>query len=280
MAMLVQGSQGSKVIKVQQRLGIRADGDYGPQTKATVKAWQKANGLPPTGVVDSDTWNRMFDSVADVEVTPQAAPPTQPEAVPQTRTFDIIFKDHLPPSVIAELSTIVKLGGDTNLKMAHFLAQCAHESGDFKLVQENLKYSAARLQQIFPKYFPGDLEAEYAGKPEKIASRVYADRLGNGNEASGDGWKYRGRGYIQLTGKSNYQAFSAFIGEDCVANPDLVATKYPLASAGFFFQRNDLWDLCLDRSDATVEKITRKVNGGTHGLEDRIAKFRHFNSLL
>jgi putative chitinase len=103
----------------------------------------------------------------------------------------------------------------------------------------------------------------------------------NGNEASKDGWKFRGRGYIQLTGKANYTGFTKFIGEDCVANPDLVATKYPLASAAFFFDSNKLWSICdLGASDDVVTKVTKRVNGGTIGLADRIKHFKEYYSLL
>jgi len=275
---LVVGSQGSEVIRLQQRLDIKADGYYGSKTKAAVRNWQRANKLPVTGIVERDMWDRLFDNVPDVEPPNVEAAIVQPQP-PQDPLDGLSVR--VPKEVIAELRKImIKVGADTNLKLAHFLAQCAHESGDFKVLVENLNYSATRLQQVFPKYFPGDLEQSYANKPEKIASRVYASRMGNGDEASGDGWKYRGRGFIQLTGKSNYQAFSDFIGEDCVANPDLVATKYPLASAGFFFQRNKIWDLCKDQSDQSVAAVTKKVNGGTNGLDDRIKNFKSFNELL
>jgi len=121
----------------------------------------------------------------------------------------------------------------------------------------------------------------YAHNPQKIGSRVYANRMGNGDEASGDGFTYRGRGYIQLTGKNTYQAFSGFIGEDCVADPALVATKYPLASAAFFFNSNNIWAIC-DRgaNDATVTSVTKAVNGGTHGLAERIQNFNVFIKAL
>lgn len=189
----------------------------------------------------------------------------------------------LPISVMTEVDTLVeKYGVDSPLRLSHFLAQCAHESGNFKFLTENLNYSADGLLKIFPKYFKDKATADlYARKPEKIANRVYANRMGNGDEASGDGFKFRGRGYIQLTGKDNYKAFSDFIGEDCVANPDLVATKYPLASAAFFFQKNKLWDIC-DKGATTevVTLVTKRVNGGTHGLDDRISKFTTFNSIL
>ena len=276
---LVVGSQGDRVIKLQQRLNIKADGYYGSKTKEAVRNWQRANKLPVTGVVELDMWDRLFDQVPDVEPQSVVEATIKPIAPPQDPLDGLSVR--VPKEVIAELRKImIKVGADTTLKLAHFLAQCAHESGDFKVLVENLNYSATRLQQVFAKYFPGDLEQSYAHKPEKIASRVYADRMGNGDEASQDGWKYRGRGFIQLTGKSNYKAFSDFIGEDCVANPDLVATKYPLASAGFFFQRNKIWDLCKDRSDQSVAAVTKKVNGGTNGLDDRIKNFKSFNDIL
>lgn len=168
------------------------------------------------------------------------------------------------------------------LRLAHFMAQIAHESGDFKFVAENLNYSADSLLRVFPKYFKDKATADrYARKPEMIGSRVYGGRMGNGDEASKEGFKFRGRGYLQLTGKDNYKAFSDFIKEDCVANPDLVSTKYPMDSAIWFFDRNKLWDIC-DRGagDDIVTLVTRRVNGGTIGLSHRIQEFKKFHSLL
>jgi putative chitinase len=135
---------------------------------------------------------------------------------------------------------------------------------------------------IFPKYFQDEATAkQYERQPQKIANRVYANRMSNGDEASGDGWKYRGRGYIQTTGKSNYLLFDAVVPENIVENPDLVATKYPLASAGFFFNRNNLWAICdKGGTDDVITSVTKKVNGGIHGLDDRIAKFKLYKSLL
>ena len=160
------------------------------------------------------------------------------------------------------------------IRAAHFFAQTSHETGGFKAFSENLNYSAQGLQGIFGKYFPGNLEESYARQPEKIANRVYADRMGNGNEASGDGWKYRGRGALQLTGKANYEAFAKYLGTDeVVTNPDLVATKYAFESAMFFFERNKLWAICDQGiNDAAILALTKRINGGTHGLEDRKAK--------
>jgi putative chitinase len=162
----------------------------------------------------------------------------------------------------------------TPVRAAHFFAQTAHETGGFKAFSENLNYSAQGLQGIFGKYFPGTLEESYARQPEKIANRVYASRMGNGDEASGDGWKYRGRGALQLTGKANYEAFAKYLGNDEVlTNPDTVATKYAFESAMFFFERNKLWAIC-DKgiNDAAILELTKRINGGTHGLDDRKTK--------
>ena len=168
------------------------------------------------------------------------------------------------------------------LRLAHFLAQCSHESGNFTALKENLNYSSKGLMTIFHKYFPTEaLAKQYERQPEKIGSRVYANRNGNGDEASKEGFTFRGRGYIQLTGKVNYKAFSDFIKEDCVANPDLVATKYPLSSAAFFFTKNKIWEIC-DKGSTTdiITSVTKKVNGGTNGLDDRIKHFNEYYKLI
>jgi len=189
----------------------------------------------------------------------------------------------LPQAVLNELPLVMeKFGISNSTRLSHFLSQVAHESGNFKFVNENLNYGAKGLMSIFKKYFPTEaLAVSYERKAEKIANKVYASRMGNGNEASGEGYKFRGRGYIQLTGKDNYKAFSDFIGEDCVANPDLVATKYPLTSAAFFFHKNKLWDICdKGHSHDVVTAVTKRVNGGIIGLDDRIKHFEEYNNLL
>ena len=191
------------------------------------------------------------------------------------------LKGHVPDTVIAQIPDVMqKFGIDTPVELAHFLAQCGHESGGFRVVNENLNYSAKGLQGIFKKYFPTPTLAEqYQRKPEKIANRVYGNRMGNGDEASGEGFKFRGRGYIQLTGKQNYTAFGKAIGIDIAANPDLVATKYPLLSAAWFFSKNCLAK-CKDASDASVLAVTKCVNGGTIGLADRQKHFKEYYQLL
>ena len=162
------------------------------------------------------------------------------------------------------------------IRAAHFFAQTAHETGGFKAFSENLNYSADGLNKIFPKYFKNagrDANA-FARNPEKIANVVYASRMGNGDIESGDGWKYRGRGALQLTGKSNYEAFAKYLDHnEVLENPDLVATKYAFESAMFFFERNKLWTICDQGiNDAAILALTKRINGGTHGLEDRKAK--------
>jgi putative chitinase len=160
-------------------------------------------------------------------------------------------------------------------RAAHFFAQTAHESGGFKAFAENLNYGAAGLTGIFKKYFPTNEKALlYERKPEKIANLVYASRMGNGDEASGDGYKFRGRGALQLTGKDNYKVFSEYLKKpEIMTNPDLVATEYAFESAIFFFDRNKLWDIC-DKgvNKDTILALTKRINGGTHGLADREEK--------
>ena len=145
-----------------------------------------------------------------------------------------------------------------------------------------MNYSAKGLRTVFGKYFPTEAKAlEYQRKPEKIANLVYGGRMGNGPEVSGEGFKYRGRGYIQLTGKTNYQAFDKVVTEDITTTPDLVATKYPLLSAAWFWNSRAL-NTFADKGalDADVTAVTKKVNGGTNGLQDRIEKFKKFHSVL
>jgi putative chitinase len=275
---LKNGSKGDDVKKLQEKLGVEAIGTFGPKTEAAVKSWQKANGLKDDGIVGDATWAKLFGKSA-----PAATVVKEDVVIPSGGPLNIEkLKGHIPDTVLAQIpDTAAKFNITNNLRLAHFLSQCGHESGGFKAVSENLNYSADGLKKIFGKYFPGNLNESYAKQPEKIASRVYGNRMGNGDEASKEGYKFRGRGYIQLTGKANYTKFTQFIGEDCVSNPDLVATKYPLASAAFFFDSNKLWAIC-DRGadDATVTSVTKRVNGGTLGLSDRIKHFKEYYNLL
>ena len=168
-------------------------------------------------------------------------------------------------------------------RAAHFFGQTAHETGGFKAFSENLNYSSKGLMGIFKKYFADTaVAAKYERKPEQIANRVYASRMGNGDEASGDGWKYRGRGALQLTGKANYEAFAKWLNKpELLASPDSVAAEHAFDSARFFFDRNKLWDIC-DKgvNDETILALTKRINGGTHGLEDRASRTKQYYSWL
>jgi putative chitinase len=273
MALLKNGSTGDLVKKLQSKLGLATDGDFGPGTEKALKAWQQANGLTADGIAGDAT-------LAKLGITETIAPVA---TIPASEFKLAALKGHVPDVVIAQIpSTAVKFGITTPLRLAHFLAQCGHESGGFKAVTENLNYGAKGLVGTFKKYFPTiTVATPYERKPEKIANKVYASRMGNGPESSGEGFKFRGRGYIQLTGKDNYTAFDKTVEDDILANPDLVATKYPLASAGFFFKSNSLWTVCDKGSDtATVTAVTKRVNGGTIGLEDRIKHFKEYYALL
>ena len=192
------------------------------------------------------------------------------------------LKGHIPDTVIDQIPEIeTKFEINTPLRLAHFLAQAGHESGGFKALNENLNYGAKGLLGTFKKYFTPDTAALYERKPEKIANLVYANRMGNGDKASGDGYRFRGRGYIQLTGKDNYSAFDKTVDENILENPDLVATKYPLASAAWFFHKNGLQKIADEgATDVVVTKVTKKVNGGTIGLPDRIKHFNEYYKLL
>ena len=193
------------------------------------------------------------------------------------------LKGHIPDKVIEQIPDVMqKFEINTPLRLAHFLAQCGHESGGFRLTKENLNYSAKGLQGIFKKYFPTEVKAkEYERKPEKIANLVYGNRMGNGIESTGDGAKYCGRGYIQLTGKDNYTAFGTAINEDIAVNPQWVAEKYALLSAAWFFNKNKLHIIADEgASDLVVTKVTKRVNGGIIGLPDRIKHFKEYHTLL
>ena len=204
------------------------------------------------------------------------------------------LKGVIPDGIMTQLQNIQTVFNiNTPLRMTHFLAQMAQESGDFKKPApvESLSYSAQRMAEVWPNRYaidpkvkpfqPNDQAKKLANNDVALGNNVYANRNGNGDEASGDGYKYRGRGYIQLTGKANYKSFSDFIHVDCVANPGLVATDYALASAAHFFTKNNIWSICdKGAADSVVADVTLRVNGGTTGLPERTAKFKQFFALL
>jgi putative chitinase len=167
---------------------------------------------------------------------------------------------------------------NTSLRVAAFIAQCAHESSGFKTVIENLNYSAAGLRAVFPTHFAAGEEDAYARHPERIANRVYANRMGNGDENSGDGWKYRGRGAIQVTGRGNYRLFGAGIGFDTLLAPETLETPhYAVISAGWFWSSHSL-NSYADARDFLG--ITKRINGGVNGLADRQQRYNRLLAYL
>ena len=163
-------------------------------------------------------------------------------------------------------------------RVAGFLAQVGHESGGLRFTVENLNYRADALTRVWPSRFPPGIAESYAMQPERIANRAYADRMGNGNEASGDGWKYRGRGLIQLTGADNYADFSLSADNEALSDPDSVAEPELAAlSAGWFWSRNGL-NALADAKD--IVGMTRRINGGTNGLDDRQMRYSRLISVL
>jgi putative chitinase len=273
------GSTGDDVKKLQELLGVDAIGKFGPKTEAAVKGWQSANGLTADGIVGDATWSKMFASKVEIAQVAIAQPTVQ------NSTFNLgKLKGHVPQAVIDQIpDTAARFGITNTLRLAHFLSQTSHETGEFRAFSENLNYGSKGLLTIFGKYFKTIEKAKaYERKPEKIANLVYSNRMGNGPESSGEGWKYRGRGALQTTGKFNYQDFANFMGmPEIMNNPDIVATKYALASAGFFFKKNNLWTICdQGASEEVIKKLTKHINGGQNGISDRIKHFKEFYHLL
>ena len=275
--LLRKGDNNEQVKQLQVKLHLDPVGNFGPKTEEAVKLWQSTHGLTADGIVGDKTWAMIMGE--------EEHPQVQQAVVVSNSTGLKLekLKGHIPDAVIAMIPAVAqKFQIDSALRLAHFLAQCGHESGGFRLTKENLNYSAKGLMGIFKKYFPTEaLANQYARQPEKIANKVYGNRMGNGSEASGEGAKFCGRGYIQLTGKDNYTAFGKSIGEDVCANPQVVAEKYALLSAAWFFNKNGLHKMADGgATDAVVTSITKRVNGGTIGLADRIKHFKEYYHLL
>ena len=274
--LLKKGDNNESVKQLQIKLGLEPIGNFGPKTEEAVKAFQSKNGLTADGIVGPTTWAKIMGD--NVPTTTPSTPIVSSGPLKLEK-----LKGHIPDAVIAMIpDTAAKFQINTPLRLAHFLAQCGHESGGFRATQENLNYSAKGLMGTFKKYFPTEALANaYQRNPQKIANKVYANRMANGDEASGDGYKFRGRGYIQLTGKDNYTQFGNSIGENITSNPDVVSGKYALLSAAWFWSKNGLNKLADGgATDAVVTSITKRVNGGTIGLADRIKHFKEYYHLL
>lgn len=210
-----------------------------------IKIFQKNNGLDDDGVIGPITIRKMY------------------------AVFGIIIKEHF----------------------AHFLGQLSHETGGFESSVENLNYSAQGMANTWPSRYaidpkakvkvPNALAYKLQRNPEAIANNCYANRMGNGNEASGDGWKYRGRGGIMLTGEEQYRLMSIEYNDpEILSNPDIVATKYYFEAAIFYFKQKNLWRLCNQVNPASIAALTLKINGGYIGLEHRAKETMKFYSLV
>jgi putative chitinase len=175
-------------------------------------------------------------------------------------------------------AAMAEFGIDSQRRIAGFLAQCAHESGVFSVTVENLNYSAPGLLSVFPKYFDRDSAAAYARQPERIANRVYANRMGNGAESSGDGWRFRGRGLIQLTGKTNYQNCGAGLGRDLIADPRYLELPEGAARSAGWYWRSRAINRAADADDIVL--MTKLVNGGSHGLKERTEYYNNAKRVL
>ena len=198
----------------------------------------------------------------------------------ENKLSQIITNNHYVNDWYTALNTLLPdYDINTVPRVAAFIAQCAHESGGFKMLKENLNYRAVTLRKIFPKYFPTDAMAEqYAGKQELIANKVYGGRMGNGDESSGDGFRYCGRGLIQLTGKNNYMAFAESIETPVEEIPEFLGTfEGAVQSACWFWETNNL-NQWADKGD--ILTLTKRINGGLIGLDDRKAKIAKAISVL
>ena len=280
--LLKRGDNNANVKTLQLKLGLEPIGNYGPNTEAAVKKWQLANGLPVDGIIGNIAWNKLMGIMPVIKAE---LIKTDIKPVPSKTNIMKLdkLKGHIPDDVFNMIpDTVLKFEINTPLRLAHFLSQCSHESNGFKVKNENLNYSSKGLLTIFKKYFPSAiLAAKYEKKPAMIANKVYSSRMGNGDEKSGDGYKFRGRGYIQLTGKQNYTLFGKSINEDICETPDKISTDYPLLSAAWFFTINGLHKIAdTGATDLVVKRITERINGGTIGLDDRIKEFKIFYSLL
>lgn len=247
-------------IRVGQKLVIPADSN-GQENSGVIPVSESHSAAPTTPKADANI-EQLITAVQLKQIMPYAKQAN-------------IDKYVDPLNVLMAYSNI-----NTPLRIAHFIAQLAHESASFNTVVENLNYSASALRKVFGKYFKTDEMAnEYARKPEKIANRVYADRMENGDEASGDGWRYRGRGLIQLTGKANYRKCSDDIGVNILNNPDMVANnpRMTVVVATWFWTKGDL-NKWADKDD--VFTITKRINGGTNGLPDRRKHLAHAKAVL
>ena len=276
--LLKNGSTGDLVKKIQEKLGLTADGSFGQGTENAVKNWQSKNGLTPDGIVGDQTLTKM--GITGTQSTTLTDGPVNFESL----------KGKVPSAILEILpAAFSKYGIDTALKASHFLSQISHESGDFTIKTESLYYETpSRIVDIWPSRFNLDGSAgkknanDYVLNEQKLASVVYDGRMGN--DKPGDGYTFRGAGFLQLTGKDAFKGYAAYIGKSLEETANLIRTDnyYALDAA--------LWEYCISMklnavaeqgtSIDVVKKITKVVNGGYIGLDDRIAEFNKYYSLL
>ena len=285
METIKRGSKNESVKQLQEKLNklgykLDVDGIFGGDCQNAVTDFQRKQGLDADGVVGSGTWTALEKALKSAAKPPAASPSGTAQSGTAGKMIDKDTLSKIMPNanqadIDRYLSAInaglARYNINTPLRIAHFIAQIAHESGSFKFSSENLNYSASALRSVFGKYFKTDEEANaYARNPEKIANRVYGGRMGNGDESTGEGWKYRGRGLIQLTGKENYRNCALTIGINIDVEPQKLADNPEAAvlAAGWFWDARKLNDHA-DKDD--VLTITKRINGGTHGLDDRKA---------
>jgi putative chitinase len=274
------------VVTLQQAVGATpSDGVFGPTTEARLRQFQRANGLVPDGIAGPATW----DAIDNPRPLPapnsngrgggNGAATAANGAGGLAVTADMLASvaPRTPRSVLEALAApmsaaCARFGINTPVRLAAFLSQCAHESGGFMRREENLSYRAERLMKVWPKRFPSlEVARQYARMPEKLANNVYAGRMGNGDARSGDGWRFRGRGFKQLTGRSNYTAFAHAIGKDLDDVPDyILSDEGACLSAGWFWSSNKL-NSFADKRD--IRTLTERINGGLIGLNERAALF-------
>ena len=266
------GSKGNFVLQLQTALHVKSKtGFFGNITKNAVIAFQQKNKLTPDGIVGAKTWYAIF---------PTLAPPPINHF---NKNLDLQkLKGIVPDEVISTLNNLHLFTAEPEyLHVVHFLAQAHHESAGWTRKDENLNYSAAGLKRVFHKYFKDSEFSTYAKKPKAIANRVYANRMGNGDETSGDGWKHRGLGWIQSTGKTNHKRFGDWIGKDIVNNPELIEMQYPTEASLFFFTDNDIWDITeKGTTDNVIREVTRIINPALRGLTARLTLFRYYQKVL
>lgn len=282
------GSNGEAVKEIQKALGLNADGDFGNNTDKAVKEYQTKNGLTPDGVIGNITAAKLGVDLSKYE-TPVSTPiPVVEEHKPisgmlvtkaQLRQLTPIKDEKILDDIVIGLNdTLNKYSINTPLRICHFLAQILHESGGLTVLKENLNYSASGLLRVFPKYFTPELAAQYEHKSEKIANRVYKNRMKNGDEASGDGYKYRGRSALMITGRENYTLLSKATGIDFVNNPDLLLDpKYLSLPGGWYWDVNNINKLA-DKDD--MKAVRKAVNGGQIGAEDCVNRYNLCKTII